>query len=132
MAEDEQPRKEFLKEIAKEASSYRWLCQWNRFAFERTPACRLYGDGLPERLVRRRRCISEGGSASFEFFPAIKIVRKARVRGSMHSVAASGMPTTLRVVCARPRKILEACATGAFGACLDSCVAALMYMGGQP
>jgi hypothetical protein len=33
MAEDEQPRKEFLKEIAKEASSYRWLCQWNRFAF---------------------------------------------------------------------------------------------------
>jgi hypothetical protein len=33
MVEDEQPRKEFLKEIAKEASSYRRLCQWNRFAF---------------------------------------------------------------------------------------------------
>jgi hypothetical protein len=32
MAEDE-PRKRFLREIAKEASSYRWLCRWNQFAF---------------------------------------------------------------------------------------------------
>jgi hypothetical protein len=33
MTEDEQPRKRFLKEIAKEASSYRWLSRWNQFAF---------------------------------------------------------------------------------------------------
>jgi hypothetical protein len=32
MAEDE-PRNKFLKEIAKEASSYRWLRLWNQFAF---------------------------------------------------------------------------------------------------
>ena len=32
MAEDE-PRKNFLKEIAKEASSYRRLRLWNQFAF---------------------------------------------------------------------------------------------------
>jgi hypothetical protein len=32
MAEDE-PRKTFLRETAKEASSYRWLCRWNQFAF---------------------------------------------------------------------------------------------------
>jgi len=32
MAEDE-PKKKFLKEIAKEASSYRWLRLWNQFAF---------------------------------------------------------------------------------------------------
>jgi hypothetical protein len=32
MTEDE-PRKKFLKEIAKEASSYRWLSRWNQFAF---------------------------------------------------------------------------------------------------
>jgi hypothetical protein len=32
MAEDE-PRNKFVKEIAKEASSYRWLRLWNQFAF---------------------------------------------------------------------------------------------------
>jgi 5'-deoxynucleotidase YfbR-like HD superfamily hydrolase len=32
MAEDE-PRKRFLREIAKEASLYRWLSRWNQFGF---------------------------------------------------------------------------------------------------